>query len=220
MSKNWHKIGAWAAFFEAFAYLAGFTFMLAVLQPGPGAPSPPAAQLAHILGMAGLFKVWYVLIYVMFGAVLVVLVTALHEKLAAGAPALMKVASAFGLIWAGLVIASGMIAVVGLGAVARIHVLDPQQATLAWQTLSAVQDGLGGGVELVGGLWVTLLSIAALRQQTFSPFLNYLGLLIGAAGLLTILPPLKELGTLFGLGQIVWFIWLGQQLLTSARRNP
>ncbi len=156
----------------------------------------------------------------LFGAVLVVLVTVLHEQLAVGAPTLMRVASAFGLIWAGLVIASGMIAVVGLGAVTKMHALDPQQATLAWQTLSAVQDGLGGGVELVGGLWITLLSIAALKQNLLPPRLNYLGLAIGAAGVLTIIALLEELGTLFGLGQIIWFIWLGGHLLTMARRGP
>lgn len=220
MNTNWQKIGGWAALFEAFAYLAGFAFMLTVLQPAPGTSPTPAVQLAHILGMVGLFKAWHVLIYVMFGAVFVVLVTALHEKLAAGTPPLMTVASAFGLIWAGLVIASGMIANVGLGTVARMHALDPQQATLAWQTLGAVQDGLGGGVELVGGLWVILLSIAALRQKILPRLLNYLGLVIGAAGILTIIPPLKDLGALFGVGQIVWFVWLGLHLLTTARRAP
>ncbi|NNG21653.1 DUF4386 family protein [Telluria aromaticivorans] len=215
---NWQKIGGWAALFEAFAYLTGFAFMLTVLQPAAGAAPTAAAQLAHILGMAGLFKAWHVLIYVMFGAVLVVLVTALHEKLAAGSRPLMTVASSFGLIWAGLVIATGMIANVGLSTVARMHALDPQQATLAWQTLSAVQDGMGGGVELVGGLWVILLSLAALRQKIFSRLLNYLGVGIGAAGVMTIIPPLKDLGALFGLGQIIWFVWLGLHLLTAARR--
>ncbi|MES3020244.1 MAG: DUF4386 family protein [Pseudomonadota bacterium] len=220
MNSNWQKIGGWAALFEAFAYLAGFAFMLTVLQPAPGTSPAPAVQLAHVLGMVGLFKAWHVLIYVMFGAVLVVLVTALHEKLAAGTPPLMTVASAFGLIWAGLVIASGMIANVGLDTVARMHALDPQQATVAWQTLGAVQDGLGGGVELVGGLWIILLSIAALRQKILPRRLNYLGLIIGAAGILTIIPALKDLGALFGLAQIVWFIWLGMYLLTTARRAP
>ena len=218
MSMNWQKMGGWAALFEAFAYLAGFAFMLTVLQPAAGVSPTAAAQLAHILGMEGLFKAWHVLIYVMFGAVLVVLVTALHEKLAAGSRALMTVASSFGLIWAGLVIASGMIANVGLSSVARMHALDPQQAALAWQILSAVQDGMGGGVELVGGLWIILLSLAALRQKTFPHLLNYLGAGIGAAGVMTIIPPLKDLGALFGLGQIIWFVWLGLHLLTTARR--
>ncbi len=218
MKTSWQAVGAWAALFEAFAYIVGFTFMLTVLQAGLAEHATPAQQLAHVLGIGGLYKAWNVVIYVLFGAVLVVLVTVLHERLAHGAAMLMKIASAFGLIWAGMVIATGMIANVGLGAVAVIHARDPMQATLVWQTLSAVQDGLGGGVELVGGLWLILLSVAALRQQELSRAFNYLGLLVGVAGALTLIPPLRDLGAVFGLGQIAWFAWLGLQLHAASRR--
>ncbi len=215
MKTNWQVVGGWAALFEAFAYIVGFTFMLTVLQAGLADNATPAQQLAHVLNIKGLYQAWNVVIYVLFGAVLVVLVTVLHDKLSAAAPTLMKIASAFGLIWAGMVIATGMIANVGLGAVALLHARDPMQATLAWQTLNAVQDGLGGGVELVGGLWVILLSVGALCQQALPRVLNYLGLLVGGAGILTVIPPLRELGAVFGLGQIAWFAWLGVHLLAA-----
>lgn len=55
------------------------------------------------------------------------------------------------LIWAGLVIASGMVASVGLEAVATLHAKDVAQAVTAWVAIAAIQDGLGGGVEIVGG---------------------------------------------------------------------
>ena len=48
-----------------------------------------------------------------FGVFLVVLALALYERLKAGSPALVQMATAFGLIWAGLAIASGMIVNVG-----------------------------------------------------------------------------------------------------------
>ena len=217
MKTNWYTVGAWAAWFEAFAYIVGFTFMLTVLQAGLGEHATAAQRLTHILDIAGWYKAWNVVIYVMFGAVLVVLVTVLHEKLAIGAPMLMKVASAFGLIWAGVVIASGMIANVGLGAIAVMHASDPVQATLAWQTLNIVQDGLGGGVELVGGMWLILLSLTALGQQALPRALNYVGVIVGAAGVLTVIGPLRDLGAVFGLGQIVWFAWLGVALLAAPR---
>lgn len=48
----------------------------------------------------------YLLIYVAFSIGLVALVPALHERLKADAAALMRAMTAFGLIWAGPVIAS------------------------------------------------------------------------------------------------------------------
>ena len=71
---------------------------------------------------------WNLFIYVFFGVVLVVLSLALHQRLAAHAEALTKVATAFALIWAGLVIAAGMIANTGLVAAAKLHAIDPLQA--------------------------------------------------------------------------------------------
>ena len=62
-------------------------------------------------------------------------------------------------------------------------------------------DGLGGGNEIVGGLWVLLVSWAALRAGGLPRALNYLGLVIGVAGILTVVPALGELGAIFGLGQ-------------------
>ena len=64
---------------------------------------------------------------------------------------------------------------------------------------------------------------AASTQETFGNgglprALNYLGLVVGGAGILTIVPALGELGgIMFGLGQIVWFVWLGMVML---RKRP
>jgi hypothetical protein len=78
-----------------------------------------------------------------------------------------------------------------------------------WTAIGAIQDGLGGGVEIVGGVWVLLISIASLRSSALPRALSYLGFMIGAAGILTVVPSLAELGTVFGLGQIIWFAGLG-----------
>jgi len=45
--------------------------------------------------------------------------------------------------------------------------------------------------------------------------LNILGLVVGAVGIITIIPPLNTLVAVFGLGQIIWFIWMGIALLRS-----
>ncbi|MES2323831.1 MAG: DUF4386 family protein [Pseudomonadota bacterium] len=213
---NLQKIGGMAALVEALAYIAGFAVMFTVFMP-PNADTLGAGEkLAFMLGKQGVFQAWNLFIYVVFGVLLVLLSLALHERLEKREEALTRTATAFGLIWAGLVIAAGMIAITGLAAAARLHAINPEQATTLWQTVSAVQEGIGGGIELVGGLWVILVSWSALRQSAFPRLLNYLGIALGLAGVLTIIPALKELGALFGLGQIAWFAWLGVVMLKAA----
>lgn len=206
------KAGGVAAFVQALAYVVGFVVLATVLQPGDATWST-AQKLDFMLDMKRGFQVWMLFIYVVFGIALVVLAAALHERLRTHSPALLQVATAFGLIWAGFVIASGMVASVGLESVSALHAGNPEQALSLWLAVGAVQLGLGGGVEIVGGLWVLLISIAALRSGEFGKALSALGLVVGAAGLLTIAPPLADLGTVFGLGQIPWFVCLGCVLL-------
>lgn len=38
---------------------------------------------------------------------------------------------------------------------------------------------------------------------------NVLGVFVGACGVLTVIPELSDLGALFGLAQIIWFLLLG-----------
>lgn len=71
------------------------------------------------------------------------------------------------------------------------------------------RNGLGGGYEIAGGIWVLLISIAALRPGALPRALNHLGIASATAGLVTIVPGLSEVGMVFSLGLIVWFAWLG-----------
>jgi hypothetical protein len=75
---------------------------------------------------------------------------------------------------------------------------------------------LGGAIELPGGLWVLLASWVALRAGGLPKALNYLGLVIGVAGIITVVPALYEAGTVFGLGFIIWFAWVGIVLVRSS----
>jgi hypothetical protein len=80
-----------------------------------------------------------------------------------------------------------------------------------------VQQGLGGETEIVGSLWILLVSWAALRAGGLSRALAYFGVVVSVAGLVTVVPPLRELaGPVFGLGTIVWFAWLGIVMLRSS----
>ena len=93
------------------------------------------------------------LMYVFFGVALIVLALALHDRLRAGAPALMPVATALGIIWAGSLVASGMVANAGIAPTVALYAQDPAQASLTWQGIETVASGLGNGNgEILGGL--------------------------------------------------------------------
>lgn len=217
---NLQRAGGFAALFEALAYIVGFGAMATLLNPGNTDGWSSAQKLAFVLERKTLFHTWTIFIYVAFGIGLVVLTVALHERLRDGAHDLMKIATPFGLIWAGLVIASGMVASVGLEAVAAIHTRDVAQATSTWVTIGAIQNGLGGGVELVGGVWVLLISGASFRSAAFPKALGYLGIVVGVAGVLTVVPMLKDLAMVFGISQILWFAWIGMVMLRRTHNQP
>jgi len=101
-----------------------------------------------------------------------------------------------------------MIANIGLNTVLDIGTKDAESAMIIWSSVSIVSEGLGGGNEIVGGIWVLLLSIIAMKGQIFSKSLNFLGILVGIAGILTIYP-LDVFTEIFGISQIIWFLWIG-----------
>jgi hypothetical protein len=211
MISGLQKLGGIAALIEAALYVTGFALFLTVLDP-----SGYEGHVERIAFLADNQVASYIanlLIYVVFGVVLVVLVLALHARLKNGSPAIMQTATVFGLIWAGLVIASGMIANIGNSTVIGLFSEHQDQAVSLWLAIITVQEALGGGNEIVGGLWVLLLSWAALRAGNLPKVLNYLGALVGLAGILTVVPAFDVLMDVFGLGQIVWFAWLGIVML-------
>ncbi len=213
--KGLQKIGGIAALIDAATFLIAIALMVTVVVPaGYGSPeADPVQNAAFLVENQAIMYLCNLIGYVVFGTFLVVLALALYERLKGGSPAMAQVATAFGLIWAGLMFASGMVANIGAGEVIDIYGRDPVQAGTVWLSLNFVVDGLGGGNEIVGGLWVLLLSWAALRSGALPKALNYFGLLVSAAGLVTVIPALGDVGAVFGLGSILWFVWVGIVLL-------
>lgn len=202
-----------AALYLAAAYVAAMLYFLV----GTGYPSvtDPVEKVdllvTHQLGI----HLTYLVSYLGFGLVLAVLVLGLHARLASAAPATARVASAIGLIWAGTLIASGMVFTVGMGSVVDLQATDPAAAVATWQAIEPVALGLGGaGGELLGGVWVLLVSLVALRGQALPKGLNWLGLVVGAAGIASTLPGLAlPAGVVFGLLQLAWFAGVSIALL-------
>lgn len=213
--KALQKFGGFAALYLAVAYLIGMVIFLAVLDY-PSITNP-AQKAALLVEMQTVVFSTNLLMYVFFGVFLVVLSLALYERLKSGAPAMAQTGAVIGIIWAGSLIASGMVANAGIEPVVALYANDPAQAALTWQGIEMVANGLGNGNgEILGGLWALLVSLAALRTGGFPKRLSLLGLWVGAVGVISIIPGLTEaMIGVFGLGQILWFVWLGIALLRS-----
>ena len=213
------KMGGIAALYEAAAYLIAMVGYLLVI--GVEAVDP-VQKVAILLENQSLLTLLNLIAYVIFGVFLIVLALALYERLKGSSTALAQTATAIALIWASVVIASGMVANYGMGIAVDLYNQDPAQAATVWLAVDTVAVGLGGGGgEILGGLWMLLVSWAALRAGEFHKGLNYLGLMVGAAGLVSLVPLLGELrGLVFGLGQLVWFTWLGIVMLRSRQSVP
>lgn len=85
------------------------------------------------------------------------------------------------------------------------------------ETVNLIIEGMGGGVELVGGLWMLLISVAALRTGVFPRWMNRIGVIAGTAGVASTALVATDVATsIFGLGSIVWFTWLGVSMLRTA----
>jgi len=213
--KTLQKFGGFAALYMAAAHLIGIVIFLVVLDYL--SITDPAQKVALNVDKQMVIFSTNLLMYVFFGFFLIALSLALYDRLKSGAPAIMQVATAIGIIWAGSLIASGMVANAGLATVVSIYAKDPVQAALTWQGIESVANGLGNANgEILGGLWVLLVSLAALRAGGLPKGLNILGLLVGAVGIITIIPALNALTGVFGLGQIIWFVWLGIILLRNS----
>jgi hypothetical protein len=197
------KVGGFAALYLAVAYLIAMPyFLLFVKYPDVVDPAEKVALLAdHHASML----VMYLVTYVIFGIVLAVLSLALHRRLKDRAPVLAQVATAVGLIWAVVLVASGMIFNAGAAAVADLHGTNPDQAISAWQAIEPVAQGL----------WVLLVSVAVLRTGGLPKVLGWLGVVIGTVGLVSVVPALRDAAYGFGLLQIVWFVWVGIVMLRT-----
>lgn len=208
------KIGGVSAIFEAIIYVSAFVFFGAFWNFPTDADS--VQKFAFLAENQVILSIVNLIMYVLFGIFLAVLVLAINERLKSNTPTLSQIASIFGVVWVGLVIASGMIANMGLSAVLELSTKDPEQAMTVWRAIYSVVEGLGGGNEVVGGLWVLMLSFAALKGDELSKRLNYFGLFVGIAGILTVYPA-EVLTEIFGVSQIVWFSWLGAAMLASSK---
>jgi hypothetical protein len=215
--KALQKSGGIAALYMAISHLIGLIIFIVVLDYIN--IIDPAQKLTMNIEKQSVIFWTNLLMYVFFGFALIILTLALYDRMKSGAPALMQVAAAIGIIWAGSLIASGMSANAGLATIVALYAKDPTQAALTFQAIESITNGLGNANgEILGGPLTLLVSLTALRIGGLPRRLNILGLMVGAVGIITIIPALNALVAVFGLGQIVWCVWLGIVLLRTQPR--
>jgi hypothetical protein len=214
---NQQRLGGFSALYLALAYVVAMPyFVLASKYMGATTPAQKVAVLAteHV-GM----HVMYLITYVVFGLALGVLALALYDRLRPETPILAQLAAAVGLLWAVVLVASGLVFNAGMGAAVALYPTNPGQAAAMWQAIEPVADGLScTDGELLGGLWLLLVSVAGVRNG-MSRGLGWFGAAVGAIGVASMIPGLQEAAYAFGLLQIVWFVWLSVTMLRTTRHH-
>lgn len=217
------KWGGIAAITEALTYIFGFVLFFGILDASE--LQTPEEYLAFFIDNRDTYFLGYLVVGILFSFALVVLVQAIYQRFKDASPELMKFTAVVGYIWVCIVLASSFIFLTSIGAIAKYHAQDPAQALTINRTINIVVDALGGGIELVGAIWVLAISYVGLKAKILSRFLHYWGVLVGVAGVLTLFSGLSFLAknpffdvttAIFGLGQILWFLVLGVLMIKEA----
>ena len=121
----------YASIAEGIIYMLAFLYFGALWEyPYGGDPS----QIVSFLSDNQLsFSIITFLMYILFGCLLAVLVVGIYPRLKDKCSVLIQVATLFGAIWVGLVIASGMISNIGLASALNIASDNPEKALEVWE---------------------------------------------------------------------------------------
>lgn len=204
------------------AHVASGTFVIGLLMYATllgefTAAEGPAAAISFLIDHESVVLAWNIVITIVFGLALVPLTLALRDRVGTGrgaGPA--RVGAVFGIMWATIIIAAGMVINVGYQAVTGVSAEDPAAAEGLWRAVDTVGNGLGGGNEVVGAVWVVLVSCSVWMSRALPRWIAVLGVVCGMAGLATLVPGLEEVGAVFGLGLIVWFTSAGTMMVRTS----
>lgn len=211
------QAGGVAAFSMALCYISVAVIFFGLITLPPDLDS--LGRLQYYLHQEYmLVSIGYGIGYLLFGLLLAILLQALRQAIAEPQSALAGLAERFGNVWLVLMMASGMVALLSMEMTLRLLDTSTEQALALHNTYQLLTNALGGGIELVGGLWTLLLSMAGLKHNIFPKLLHSLGIIVGSLGIATVLHTLPYLKDAFGITQFIWFIWLGVTLLRLARQ--
>lgn len=210
------KVGGLLSVFLAATYIFGMVFFLAVLSPS--AELSAEASLGHFLDNRDSYFFGFLVIGFLFAFAMLGLAQATHQRLKDHSPQLSQYGYILGVIWAITLLFASAIVTMQLSSVTGYYVEDPQTALTIYRGSRIVQDALGGSIEVFGGAWVLVISLICLKHKIFPAWINYLGLGVALAGVLSLFSVMtfaqenaffEAINMIFGLGQIPWFIAFG-----------
>lgn len=208
MSLNKSLLGFFAPLYCGLAYILGIVYFMIITNYG---------NLISVQDKINFFNNNYLsmfivmnLIYVVFGIIMVFLSFILYNLYKK--TLLNKVGLAFGLFWSFAVILAGTLFNIGMKKVLEINTTNSELAIQTWTIMEIIFSSIGGGTEILGGIWILIISILALREKIFNKYINIMGLIIGISGILSHIPNLEFFQMVFGLLQIVWFFAISYPL--------
>jgi len=218
-----NRAGGIASIICALTYVFGFVFFFGML--GTPSDNSDTGRLQFLIGQRDIFFFGYIVIGVIFSLSLLLLNQSLHRRFNKISPVIVSYNATLGVIWASFVLASTFVFLVSLSFLADYASANESGAVIALKATNIVVDALGGGIELLGALWVLLISYVCFKAKVYHKATHILGVAVGVAGGLTLLTGFsffskiaffEGTAAVFGLGQIVWFVVLGVHLLNDA----
>lgn len=207
------RVGGISSLLAGATFIFGILLYVTVFNGVATSDQTPIEAVQTLIDHEVAMRWWYLVTLVAFGVFIVPLVWALHDRLNRSAPATTRVASTFGCLWAGVVIAGGMVANVTITAVSQAHERSVDEAATLLASSLNIVNGLTGGNEIIGSAWVLALSCAAWSSKALPRQLCMFGMSTSLAGFLTIIPVFSPLAMVYGLSMIGWFFWAGGVLI-------
>lgn len=203
------KFAVVSAAYGGISYIGGIFVYLQLLQYDSATSA--GEQMNIMSSNPVLVHITTLHIYVIFSFAIILLATYLYLKLKEQQPILGLLSLISGSIWATILIASGFIS---MGVTTLLMNGTPASELVStWQAIDIVSNALGGGNELMGGVFTGLLSLAMYKARYSSMFTSVLGALVFVGGTLSALPYLADVGIgVFVISQILWFFSLARDI--------
>ena len=224
-------LGGIAGILAGITYIVGFLLFgleLKDLFDGENKTLGAVEAIQFLADHRAIFYLANGLVYILNGFLQIIVACAVYEYLQDSAPNrgyshVRAAVAAIGCVWGALIVAAGMIG--NGGAHVAIQLLENghfDRAATVWTTVDAVYtDGIGGGNEIVGAIWISWTSVLSFRDGCFHKPINLLGVVAGIAGAVTVVPGLWDEATaVFGILMIVWYVLAGLTLISVKTSTP
>lgn len=200
-------LGIVTSLYMAIAYLTGIIIFIVVLRYPM--ITEEIDKVMIIINMRSMVFITNLFMYVLFGPVLILFILYL-KSIFSKQTLLIKFSAITGYIWAGSLTASGMINNGVIEPTIRLFHESPDRAIFLNRIVNSISLSIGNGNgEILGGIMTLCFGLAFFRDAKLSKGIGILGLIVGAIGIISLIPALVDLTAVFGILQLVWFVIIG-----------